>query len=139
LRCHVDWQQVWELIERHQRRRGVPTLRATLERYAPGSVDTRSRLEEIVIELCDRFAIPRPQVNSVVEGRARDFYWPKRRLVVEADSYRWHRSPSAMNDDRERDVELTLAGLTTLRFTYDQCTKRRNYVKRSIRRALGPT
>ena len=80
---------------------------------------------------------PRPQVNSVVEGRVRDFFWPDAGLVVEADGYRYHRSPTVFSDDRERDVELALAGLRTLRFTYDQCTKRRNYVKTSILAARG--
>jgi hypothetical protein len=139
LRSRVDWADVARLIERHPRRRGVPRLRATLATYAPGSVDTRSRLEEIVLELCDRYALPRPHANAVIEGRIRDFWWPAAQLVVEADSYRWHRSPSRLNADRERDVELVLAGLKTLRFTYDQCTKRPKYVRNAILRALGPT
>ena len=63
----------------------------------------------------------------------RDFFWPDRGLVVEADSYRWHRSPSALNDDRERDVELTLAGYRALRFTYEQVTRRPAYVIRALR------
>ena len=66
----------------------------------------------------------------------RDFYWPHARLVVEADSYAWHRSPSALDDDRERDVELTLAGYRTLRFTWEQVTRRREYVVAAIVRAL---
>jgi very-short-patch-repair endonuclease len=127
---------VARLIERHPHRRGVPALRAKLAAYAPGSVDTRSRLEEIVLELCDQFAIPRPQANAVIEGRTRDFWWPQAALVVEADSYRWHRSPWALDADRERDVELALAGVRTLRFTYDQCTKRPKYVRNAIRRTL---
>jgi Protein of unknown function (DUF559) len=68
----------------------------------------------------------------------RDFYWPHCRLVVEADSYRWHRSPSALNDDRERDVELTLAGYRVLRFTYEQVTRRPRYVIRALRYATLP-
>jgi very-short-patch-repair endonuclease/predicted transcriptional regulator of viral defense system len=128
----LDWAELRRLLERHAGRAGAPALNATLARYVPGSVDTRSKLEEIVLELCDEFAIPRPQVNHVIEGRIRDFYWPDARLVVEADGYGYHRSPTAFNDDRERDVRLTLAGLRTLRFTYDQCTKRREYVQESI-------
>jgi very-short-patch-repair endonuclease len=58
-------------------------------------------------------------------------------LVVEADSYGWHRSPSALNDDRERDVTLTLAGYRTLRFTWEQVTRRRDYVSHAILKALG--
>ncbi len=78
-------------------------------------------------------------MNTVIEERVRDFYWPECRLVVEADSYRWHRSPSALNDDRERDVELTLARYRVLRFTYEQVTERPNYVVRAILAALGAT
>jgi very-short-patch-repair endonuclease len=133
----IDWADLDRLLERHAGRPGVPLLNATLARYAPGSIDTRSELEEIVLELCDEFAISRPQVNVVIDGKVRDFFWPSAGLVVEADGYRYHRSPTAFNDDRERDVELTLAGVRSLRFTYDQCAKRRRYVKRSILRGLG--
>jgi hypothetical protein len=134
----TDWAEVALLIERHPRRRGTPALRAVLAGYAAGSVETLSVLEDIVLDLCDRAGIRRPEVNAVVEGRRRDFVWREQRVVVEADSYTHHRSPSALDDDRARDVELTLAGWTVLRFTYAQCTKRPAYVTRSIRRALGP-
>jgi hypothetical protein len=133
----VDWGEMRRLLERHAGRPGVPSIEATLTRYAPGSVDTRSVLEEIVLALCDEHGIPRPRTNVVVHERVRDFYWPDEGLVVEADSYRWHHSPTALNDDRERDVELTLAGVRFLRFTYDQCTERRHYVRAAILRGLG--
>jgi very-short-patch-repair endonuclease len=42
-----------------------------------------------------------------------------------------------LNDDRERDVELTLAGYRVLRFTWEQVTGRPGYVVRAILRALG--
>ena len=87
-------------------------------------------------ELCDESGLPRPQVNIVIEGKARDFAWPRPRLVVEADSYTWHRSPSALNEDRARDVPLVLAGWRVLRFTWEQVTKRRAWVVRSLHRAL---
>ena len=122
------------LLERHAGRPGAPLLEATLARYQPA--DTRSELEDIVIELCDHHGIPRPLVNVVVEGKERDFHWPHANLVVEADSFKWHHSPTALNDDRERDAQLTLAGVRFLRFTYEQCTQRRDYVVRTILAAL---
>ena len=73
----------------------------------------------------------------MIQGRVRDFVWPARRLVVEADSYAWHRSPAAFNGDRERDTELTLAGWRTLRFTWEQVTRRPDYVTGAIRSAIG--
>jgi hypothetical protein len=136
-RLRLNWADMAQLLDRYPRRRGSPALAATLARYVPGSVETLSELEEIVLGLCDEFAIPRPQVNRVIEGKRRDFFWPERRLVVEADSYTWHRSPSALDQDRERDVRLQLAGFIALRFTYEQCTKRREYVRHSLLVALG--
>jgi hypothetical protein len=132
----LDFADLLELLARYPRRPGARALKAQLSAYR-GPVDTRSRLERLVNELCDRSGLPRPLVNTVVEGKVRDFSWPHRRLVVEADSYRWHRSPSALNDDRERDVELTLAGYTVLRFTYEQVTRRPRYVVRALQIALG--
>jgi Transcriptional regulator, AbiEi antitoxin/Protein of unknown function (DUF559) len=132
----IDFAQLHALLARYPRRPGTRLLNAQLERYG-GPVDTRSELERLVYELCDVHGLPRPLVNTSIEGSVRDFYWPDRGLVVEADSYRWHRSPSALNDDRERDVELTLAGYRVLRFTYEQVTRRPRYVIQALRSALG--
>jgi hypothetical protein len=132
----LSFAELHHLLARYPRRPGTRLLTAQLDRYR-GPTDVRSHLERLFNELCDAAGLPRPLVNTVIEGRVRDFYWPHCRLVVEADSYRWHRSPSAMNDDRERDVELTLAGYRVLRFTYEQVTRRPQYVIQAVRAALG--
>ena len=131
----LDFADLHALLARYPGRPGTSALKAVLERYRGG--DTRSELEELLAELCDAHGLPRPLENCVVEGKVRDFYWPHARLVVEADSYAWHRSPSALDDDRERDVELTLAGIRTLRFTWEQVTRRRRYVVNAILKALA--
>ena len=43
--------------------------------------------------------------------------WRDERLVVEVDGYRYHRSPSRFESDREKDVTLELKGWRVLRFT----------------------
>jgi very-short-patch-repair endonuclease len=134
----LDFADLHRLLARYPGRPGTRSLTAQLSRYG-GPVDTRSRLERLLYELCDAHDLPRPLVNTVIEGKVRDFYWPGCRLVVEADSYRWHRSPSALNDDRERDVELTLGGYRVLRFTYEQVKLRPEYVVGALRSALGAT
>lgn len=133
----LDFSDLEALLRRCAGQPGTAALREVLARYAPGSVDTRSRLEEMCIALCDAHGIPRPSTNVVVAGRVRDLYWPGMPLVVEADSYRWHRRPSALNDDRERDAELALAGIPHLRFTYEQVVDRPEYVARTVRALLG--
>ena len=131
----LDFADLHELLERYPGRPGTPSLKAVLERYRGG--DTRSELESIVAELCDAHGLPRPLENCLIEGKVRDFYWPHARLVVEADSYSCHRSPSALDDDRERDVELTLACYRSLRFTWHQATRRRRYVVNAILRSVA--
>lgn len=132
----LDFAELHVLLDRYPRRPGTRSLEAQLARYR-GPVDVRSLLERLVLQLCDAHGLPRPQVNTIIEGRVRDFCWPDRRLVVEADSYAWHRSPTALNADRERDVELTLAGWRVLRFTYEQVTERPAWVVSAIRATLG--
>jgi hypothetical protein len=132
----LDFAELRALLERYPGRPGSPALKAQLSRYVAGSMKTRSVLEELSIELCDTYGLPRPVSNAVIEGRERDFHWPHARLVVEADSYTWHRSPSALNDDRERDAVLVVAGFRVLRFTWEQVTRRRTYVAGAILRAL---
>jgi very-short-patch-repair endonuclease len=133
----LDFADLQRLLARYPGRPGSSALVASLSRHAVGSVETRSVLEELVLELCDNHGLPRPKVNCSIEGKVRDFHWPGSRLVVEADPYAWHRSPSALSDDRERDVGLTLAGYRSLRFTWEQVTRRREYVAGALLRALA--
>jgi very-short-patch-repair endonuclease len=119
----IDFADLHALVDRYPGRPGTRLLKAQLARYR-GPVDVRSELERLVYELCRTHGLPLPHVNCSIVGRVRDFFWPQCRLVVEADSYSWHRSPAALNADRERDVELTLAGYRVLRFTYEQVTER---------------
>jgi very-short-patch-repair endonuclease len=132
----IDFAELRTLLARYPRRPGTHSLNAQLSRYR-GAVDTRSELEDLVNKLCDDHDLPSPNINCVVEGKVRDFAWPARRLVVEADSFGFHSSPDALNDDRERDVLLTLAGWTPLRFTYEQVNERPGYVVSAVLRALG--
>jgi hypothetical protein len=131
----LDFAKLQQLLRRYPGRPGTPSLQATLSRYTAGTIVTRSELEERFLGLCDRFGLPRPNVNTVIEGEEVDFLWPDCALIVEVDGYEWHRSPSAFTSDRERDVQLVLAGFRVLRFTWAQVTGRPNYVARAVRQA----
>jgi REase_MTES_1575 len=111
-----------------------PSLQAVLSLYTAGSTVTRSEMEERFLALCDDHGIPRPQVNTRIEGEEVDFVWRDARLIVEVDGYAYHRSPSSFEDDRERDVVLALAGWRVLRFTWTQLTQRPAWVARAVAR-----
>jgi very-short-patch-repair endonuclease len=120
------------------RTRPIPrSLQAQLSRYSAPN-PTRSELEERFLALCDHHGLPRPQTNTIIEGVEVDFAWRAQRLIVEVDGYRYHRSPSAFETDRERDVTLSIAGWTVLRFTWTQITTRPAWVAAAIKRATQP-
>jgi hypothetical protein len=115
------------------KRRPIPSsLQAVLSLYTAGATVTRSEMEERFLALCDEHGLPRPEVNTRIEGEEVDFAWPGQRLIVEVDGYAYHRSPTAFESDRERDVKLVLAGWRVLRFTWTQLTRRPAWVARSV-------
>jgi very-short-patch-repair endonuclease len=115
------------------RRTAPPALRAVLASYTTSL--TRSKLEEMFLQLCDDHDIARPEVNTRVEGVECDFVWRDARLVVEVDGYKYHRAPSVFESDRAKDVELEIRGWRVLRFTWLQVERRPQWVARAIRLA----
>ena len=84
----------------------------------PATNLTRSDLEILFRQLCHDHGLPQPRVNTTVARQGGRL--PLRtahRLIVEADSWRYHRTRRAFEDDRARDVLTTKAGYRTLRFT----------------------
>lgn len=136
-------EQVLDRAERHRlvdfsdlRNARSRSLKAVLSHYT-GDTVTRSELEEAFLRLCDDHDIQRPAVNTHVEGEEVDFVWPGAGLIVEVDGYAYHRSPSAFETDRERDVVLALAGWQVMRFTWMQVTGRAAWVARAISECLA--
>lgn len=133
-----DLLDVRRCLDEHPRQHGAPALRRLLDALeGVGTADVRSILEVLVLQLCDDYALPEPIANASVDGILVDFFWPAKRLMVEADSYTYHSMPSAFERDRERDQQLTLAGYTVVRFTYAQVSRQPALVRRRLRRLLS--
>jgi len=81
---------------------------------------TRSDLEQAFLAICRRHRLPRPEVNVRIGPFLVDFLWRGQRLVVETDSYRYHRGKVAFQDDRGRDLELRQLGFDVLRLSEQQ-------------------
>jgi hypothetical protein len=132
-----DLVAVRRCLHEHPRQHGAPALRALLDDLAGAdAADLRSRLEVLLLQVCDDYDLPKPVANATIEGFMVDFAWPRRRLLVEADSYTYHSMPSAFERDRERDQHLMLAGYTVVRFTYKQVTRQPKAVAHRVRRLL---
>ncbi|HYG96201.1 MAG TPA: DUF559 domain-containing protein [Solirubrobacterales bacterium] len=98
---------------------------------------TRSDLETCFLELCRRHGLPRPEVNVTLGAWEVDFLWRPQRLVVETDSWTYHRGSVAFQDDRARDLDLRSAGFAVLRFTERQLEEEPGRVVADVARALA--
>jgi very-short-patch-repair endonuclease len=98
---------------------------------------SRSDLETYFLRLCRYHRLPAPEVNVTVGRWEVDFLWRAQRLVVETDSFAYHRGSVAFEDDHERDLDLRAAGFTVLRFTERQLEEEPERVVADIAQALG--
>lgn len=124
------------LLDHHPHRAGVAALRALLAGGGEAGL-MRSKAELRFRELMDRAGLPKPQANRRVLGRRRDFVWPRERVVVEIDSYRFHSGRSRFEGDRDRDGELFAAGYRHQRVTWRQMTEEPEKVIARMAQALA--
>lgn len=74
-------------------------------------IRTRSDLEADFLRLCRRHRLPPPEINVRVGPYLLDFLWRERQLVVETDSYLYHRGEVAFQEDHARDLEFDASRL----------------------------
>ncbi|MGN6816434.1 MAG: type IV toxin-antitoxin system AbiEi family antitoxin domain-containing protein [Solirubrobacterales bacterium] len=97
----------------------------------------RSDLEEDFLRLCRRCRLSLPETNAKVGRWEVDFLWREERVVVETDSFAYHRGSVAFEDDHARDLDLRSAGFAVLRFTEAQLEQELGRVAEDVARALG--
>jgi very-short-patch-repair endonuclease len=97
---------------------------------------TRSDLERDFLVLCRRHRLPIPEVNVPVGEDLVDFLWYRPRLIVETDSYLYHRGRAAFQDDRERDLRLRAKGFDVMRVSEKQVDEEPERVAGVLARAL---
>jgi very-short-patch-repair endonuclease len=123
-------------VERSPGRHGVKPLRALLKREG-GPAFTRSKAEQCLLALIRRARLAPPRCNVPVAGHEVDFLWPTHKLVVEFDSWEFHRGRGAFEKDRRRDADLLLAGYRVLRITWRRLAEEPEAVIAQIATALA--
>lgn len=98
---------------------------------------TRSDLERDFLLLCRRHRLPAPEVNVEAGPYLADFLWPERRLIVETDSYLYHRGRQAHRDDRARDLALRQRGFEVVRLSEEQIDEEEERVVEFLREVLA--
>ena len=117
-------------------RRGVRALRAAIAMYHdPGF--TRSELERRLARLCREGGLEPPSFNLWIAGYEVDAVWVEKRVVVELDSFEYHRTRAAFERDRRRDAALHAAGYVVLRVTDIRLATDPDGVLAELRALLG--
>ena len=103
------------VLARRPRIPGATKLRAILR----GDVHvTLSKLEKRFLGRIREIRRPLPQTNRPAGARRVDCRWPEHRLTVELDSYRFHHSRHAWEQDRRRERQAYARGDEFRRYTW---------------------
>jgi very-short-patch-repair endonuclease len=128
--------QVEAVLARRPRSPGAAKLRAVLrgERRV-----TLSALERRFLALLREAGLALPETNRPAGGRRVDCRWPKQRLTVELDGYRYHNSRHAWEQDRQREREAYARGDGFRRYTYGDVMERPALMLAELRPLLPKT
>jgi len=96
----LEPMHVEAVLSRRPNARGAGKLRAI---YRGDVQVTLSKLEKRFLSLIKGAGLPLPITNRLAGGRFVDCRWPHQRLTVELDSYRYHYSRHAWEDDQDRE------------------------------------
>jgi hypothetical protein len=114
----TDPEALRAALDEFSSRPGVGILRTALDRRTFQVTD--SWLERRFLPIARRAGLGLPETRRYENEARVDFYWPALGLIVETDGLRYHRTPAQQARDRLRDQRHMVAGLTPLRFTYEQ-------------------
>ena len=81
---------------------------------------TRSGLEDDLADFLDRHGLPPRLHNTRVAGYEVDAFFPEQNLIIELDGLDFHSDRDAFERDRDRDANTLLAGLATVRATWER-------------------
>jgi very-short-patch-repair endonuclease len=98
---------------------------------------TLSRLERRFLKLLRDHSLPLPRTNRPAGSHYVDCRWPNHRLTVELDSYRYHNSRYAWEQDRRREREAYARGDRFRRYTWGDVTERPAAVLSELRPLLS--
>ncbi len=83
---------------------------------------TESRLEDAFARFVEHFGLPKPQTNTYIAGYRVDAVYHHHKLIIELDSWEFHKDRRAFENDRERDATTLALGYNTIRITWARLT-----------------
>lgn len=138
----VNRRDLWRLRFRlgKQGRDGIGVLGRCLASLPEKAEYSKSGLEVMFLELCERFGVPAPavQLPLAIGGQLFrvDFAFPAHRVFVEIDGAAWHSGPTQVAADGGRQNLLVAHGWRPVRFTYNDLLHRPSRCARLVKDML---
>jgi very-short-patch-repair endonuclease len=136
VRFRVKPPAVEAVLTRRPNSPGARALRRVLRGEVPVSL---SRLEAAFIAGVREAGLPVPQTNRPAGGYRVDCRWPQHRLTVELDSYRYHDTRHAWEQDRQREREARARGDEFRRYTWADVSEDPSHMLADLRALLSLT
>jgi Transcriptional regulator, AbiEi antitoxin/Protein of unknown function (DUF559) len=113
--------QFAEMVARHP---GAPGAKRIAKLLGLPGTPTRSGWEDEFPVFCKRYGLPIPVMGAPLFGYIVDALFVAERVIVELDSWPFHRGKPAFETDRERDAVTLSHGYVTLRVTEERLEER---------------
>jgi hypothetical protein len=126
--------QVKAVLARRPSSRGAGRIRAIMLGDAPVLL---SKLERMFLQLLRREGLPLPETNRVAGGHRVDCRWPNHRLTVELNSYRFHNSRYAWEQDYSRQRAARARGDEFRQYTWFDVAEAPRLMLAELRKLLG--
>jgi hypothetical protein len=117
--CNED--QFAAMVARHP---GVPGAKRIAKLLGLPGTPTRSGWEDEFPVFCERYGLPIPIMGAPLFGYIVDALFVRERVIVELDSWPFHKGKPAFETDRERDAVTLSHGYVTLRVTEERLEER---------------
>lgn len=133
VRYRIRPSAVESALARQPNAPGAARMRAVM--YGRVQV-TLSRLERRFVEILKEEDFAIPVMNRSLGGRWLDCRWPNHRVTVELDSYRYHGSRHAWENDRRREREAYARGDQFRRYTWGDVFENSTSMRLELRELL---
>jgi very-short-patch-repair endonuclease len=122
-------------------KRGLTTLLDMLGARGPGVAVPESELERRLVKVLQQGGFSGFKLQHELPWRTHaanrvDILFPRPRIIVEADSRRWHGRLDTMAEDRRRDREAQNHGHRVFRFLYEEVMHEPDEIWRTLHQAM---
>jgi hypothetical protein len=120
---HSEWLAESRLAELLTRLAHLQPARRIAPLIGLEGTPTRSGWEDEFPAFCRDQGLPTPVMGAGIQGFVVDALFTAERVIVELDSWDFHKGAIAFETDRERDAETLAQGFVTVRITSERISQ----------------